>query len=251
MTRKKFIAGNWKLNTTLPEAIALAKSVVASVGSITTVDIAICPPYISLAAVREVIQGSSIKLGAQDVHWEEKGAFTGKVSSSMLKSVGVDYVIIGHSEQRSYFHETDQTVNKKLKAVLLAKMLPILCVGETLEQRNSGVMESVLDTQVRGAFAGIKKEDAAICTVAYEPVWAIGTGVNATSKQANDAHIFIRSVLAELYDSPTAETVRIQYGGSLKPENAKEILMQSDVDGGLIGGASLKADSFAGIVVPR
>jgi triosephosphate isomerase len=248
MARKIFIAGNWKMNTTRDEAVALAKGVVEKLGSVTDVDVAVCPPYTNLESVAEVVKGSNVKLGAQDVHWEEKGAFTGKISCAMLKSVGVEYVIIGHSEQRTYFGETDETVNKKIKAALAAGLKPIVCVGETLDERNEGKMQQVVETQVRGAFKDLSKEQALICTIAYEPVWAIGTGVTATNDQANEAHAFIRSVLSGLYDDDCAEGLRIQYGGSMKPGNAKELLAESDVDGGLIGGAALKADDFAGIV---
>ncbi len=248
--RKKFIAGNWKMNTTIDEAVALAKDVVKTMGNTSDVDIAICPPYTSLYAVSEVLKGSTVKLGAQDVHWETKGAFTGKVSCPMLKSVGVTYVIIGHSEQRTYFHETNETVNKKVKAVLAAGLLPIICVGETLEERKSGKMDAVIESHTVGAFAGISAEDALKCTIAYEPVWAIGTGETATPQQANEAHVYIRKLLTRLYGTSTAEQIRIQYGGSMKADNAKALLGQSDVDGGLIGGASLKASDFAGIVKP-
>lgn len=251
MARKTFIAGNWKMNTTLDDAVELAKSVVDTVGSITEVDIAICPPYVSLSSVYEVIKGSNIKLGAQDVHWEKQGAYTGKICCGMLKSVGVTYVIIGHSEQRTYFHETDETVNKKAKAALADGLLPIVCIGETLDERKNGTMEAVVNTQIRAAFDGIIKEDALKCTIAYEPVWAIGTGETATPQQANEAHTFVRKILADIYDTDTAESIRIQYGGSMKPANAKELLEQPDVDGGLIGGASLKADLFAGIINPQ
>jgi triosephosphate isomerase len=251
MARKKFIAGNWKMNTTASEAVTLAKEVVNSVGNQTAVDVAVCPPYVNLHAVAEVLKGSSVKLGAQDVHWEPKGAFTGKISCEMLKNVGVTYVIIGHSEQRTYFHESDETVNKKVKAVLASGLLPIICIGETLNERNCGKMEKVVEAQTRGAFAGIGEADAQKCTVAYEPVWAIGTGVNATPQQANEAHVFVRKIVANIYDRDTADAIRIQYGGSMKAENAKELLAQSDVDGGLIGGASLKAEFFAGIVCAK
>ncbi|MBD3314812.1 MAG: triose-phosphate isomerase [Chitinivibrionales bacterium] len=250
MPRKKFIAGNWKMNTTIDEAVELAKGVVAAVGDCTDVDIAVCPPYTNLVAVGEAIKGSNIKLGAQDVHWVEKGAFTGKVSCAMLKAVSVEYVIIGHSEQRTYFGETNETVNKKTKAALGAGLKPIVCVGETLDERNDGKMETIVEAQVRGAFEGIERDGALTCTIAYEPVWAIGTGVNATPEQANEAHAFIRRILAEIYDDDFAQSMRIQYGGSMKPGNAKDLLGQSDVDGGLIGGAALKADDFAGIVKP-
>ena len=251
MARKKFIAANWKMNTTLEEAASLTKGIVAKLGSCNDVDIALCPPYVNLQLVSGIIKGSTIKLGAQDVHWEIKGAYTGKVSCVMLKSVGVTYIIIGHSEQRTYFHETNETVNKKVKATLAAGLLPIICVGETLEERKSGKMESVVESHVRGAFAGISKEDAIKCTIAYEPVWAIGTGETATPEQANEAHVFIRKILTALFDAECSQKVRIQYGGSMKPDNAKALLSLSDVDGGLIGGASLKVDDFAGIVVPK
>ncbi len=251
MARKKFIAGNWKMNTTLEEACALATGLVKKLGAISDVDIAICPPYSNLKPVYDIVKGSTIRLGAQDVHWEAKGAFTGKVSCAMLKSVGVTYVIIGHSEQRTYFHETNETVNKKVKAALASGLLPIVCVGETLDERKSGKMESVVENHVRGGFMGISKDDALKCTIAYEPVWAIGTGETATPAQANEAHIFIRKILTSLYDAESGQKLRIQYGGSMKPDNAKALLALSDVDGGLIGGAALKVDDFAGIVVPK
>jgi triosephosphate isomerase len=251
MARRKFIAGNWKMNTTAAEAVELAKGVVAAVGSVTDVDIAVCPPYPNLAAVCDIVRDSNVKLGAQDVHWEEKGAYTGKVSCAMLKALGVEYVIIGHSEQRAMFGETDEMVNRKVRAALRSGLKPIVCVGETLEERNGGQMEDVVERQVRDAFAGIEVTDAFNCTIAYEPVWAIGTGVNATPAQANEAHVFIRGILADMYSEDLAQTITIQYGGSMKPENAKELLSQDDVDGGLIGGASLKPADFAGIVVPR
>ena len=251
MARKVFIAGNWKMNTTVDEALTLARGIVEKAGAQTDVDVAICPPYTNLAAVARVIEGSSIKLGAQDVHWEEKGAFTGKVSCSMLKAVGVTYVIIGHSEQRQYFGETDETVNNKVKVTLAAGLLPIVCVGETLSERKGDKVEAVLSTQIRGAFAGIDATDVLKCTIAYEPVWAIGTGETATPQQANEAHAYIRTVLTECYDAALAQQIVIQYGGSMKPDNAKELLAQPDVDGGLIGGAALKADAFAGIIFPQ
>ncbi|MDO5575891.1 MAG: triose-phosphate isomerase [Fibrobacter sp.] len=250
MARKIFIAGNWKMNTNFEEAIALSKDIVNTLGNTTDVDIAVCPPYTNLQAVSEIVKGSAIKLGAQDVHWEKSGAYTGKVSCGMLKSVGVQYVIIGHSEQRTYFGETDETVNKKIKAALASGLLPIICVGETLEERKSGKMDAVISRQVKGAFEGISSDDALKCTIAYEPVWAIGTGETATPQQANDAHKFIRSIVSQIFSEEVAQAVRIQYGGSMKPDNAKALLAQSDVDGGLIGGAALKASSFAGIVNP-
>jgi triosephosphate isomerase (TIM) len=251
MARKKFIAGNWKMNTTIDEAVILAKAVVEKMGKVTDVDIAVCPPYISLKAVSRALKDSSVKLGAQDVHWEAKGAYTGKVSCAMLKSVGVEYVIIGHSEQRQYFHETNETVNKKVNAALAAGLLPIVCVGETLDERKTGKLFSVVEAQTKGAFAGVSKADALKCTIAYEPVWAIGTGEVATPEQANEMHVFIRKQVSSMYDTDTANAMRIQYGGSMKPDNAKALLALSDVDGGLIGGAALKADDFFGIVKPK
>ncbi|MGA3050683.1 MAG: triose-phosphate isomerase [Chitinispirillaceae bacterium] len=250
MARRKFIAGNWKMNTTLDEARVLARSLVDMAGKITDVDIAVCPPYTNLFAVGEIIKGSNVHLGAQDVHWEAKGAYTGKVSTAMLKSVGVKYVIIGHSEQRSFFNETDETVNKKVKATLAAGLLPIICVGETLDERKKGLLKIVIERQVKGAYSGIGETDAVKTTIAYEPVWAIGTGEVASPAQANEAHIFIRSVIAGIYSKSIAESVRIQYGGSMKPDNAKDLLALSDVDGGLIGGAALKAQDFLGIIKP-
>ena len=248
MARKIFIAGNWKMNTTLSDAVELAKGVVAAVGSSSDVDVAICPPYVNLSAVYEVIKDSAVKLGAQDVHWEKHGAYTGKICCGMLKSVGVTYVIVGHSEQRTYFHETDETVNKKVRAVLDAGLLPIVCIGETLDERKSGKMEAVVETQTRGAFADISREDALKCTIAYEPVWAIGTGETATPRQADEAHKFVRKIVADIYDEDAAQSIRIQYGGSMKPDNARELLALADVDGGLIGGAALDAESFEGII---
>jgi triosephosphate isomerase len=250
MSRKKFIAGNWKMNTNLEDAAKLAQDIVTTMGTVADVDIAICPPYTNLSEVSKIVKGSTVKLGAQDVFWEASGAYTGKVSCAMLKSVGVTYVIIGHSEQRQYFGETDDTVNKKVKATLAAGMFPIICVGETLEERKGGKMETVVERQTRGGFAGLSNEDAQKCTIAYEPVWAIGTGETATPKQANDAHVFIRGIIKEMFGVGIADGMRIQYGGSMKPDNAKELLAQSDVDGGLIGGAALKAAAFFGIVKP-
>lgn len=250
MARKTFIAGNWKMNTTLEESIALAKDMVATLGDETAVDVALCAPYTNLSAVGQILKGSNIKLGAQDVHWEEAGAYTGKVSCSMLKSVGVEYVILGHSEPRQFFGETDETVNKKVKAVLASELTPIICVGELLEEREAGTTEKVCDTQVRGAYAGLSKDEALKTVVAYEPVWAIGTGKTATPEQADEVHAFIRTVLADMYDGEVADSIVIQYGGSMNPKNAKELLGKENVDGGLIGGASLKAELFEGVVRP-
>ncbi|MGM0442581.1 MAG: triose-phosphate isomerase [Fibrobacterota bacterium] len=251
MSRKPFIAGNWKMNKTVSESVELASDVVKELDGVTGVDVAICVPYTSLTEVARVLDGTPIKLGAQDVHWEESGAFTGKVSCAMLQSAGVEYVILGHSEQRTYFHETDETVNRKMKAVLANGLKPILCVGETLEQRESNVTDTVVESQINGALDGVSAADLQNTTIAYEPVWAIGTGKTATPEMAQEVHGKIRSLVAEMYDADTAEKVRLQYGGSMKPANAKELLAQNDIDGGLIGGASLKADLFKGVVSPR
>jgi len=245
--RRKIIAGNWKMNKTIPEAVDLARAVVKAVEG-AEAEVVVCPTYVCLQAVHEVVKGTNVALGAQDVHWEEKGAFTGKVSCDMLKSAGVKFVIVGHSEQRTYFHETNETVNKKVKAVLKSGLLPIICVGETLAEREAGAMEKVVEDHVCGAYAGLSKEDALKTVIAYEPVWAIGTGRNATPEQAQEVHAFIRRVLLKLYDGELASKLRIQYGGSMKPDNAAELLRKPDVDGGLIGGAALKAEDFNGIV---
>lgn len=249
--RKKIIAGNWKMNKSVADSAALAKELV----SLTTgqawaekTDIVICPTFLALDRVNEVVKGSAIKLGAQDVHFENQGAFTGKVSIDMLKAIGVTYVILGHSEQRTLFGETDENVRKKTAKVLAEGLTPIICVGETLAERDANITEKVVAVQVKAAYHGLSKSDAAKTVIAYEPVWAIGTGRTASDEQAQAVHKFIRGILVEIYDLELAESIRIQYGGSMKPDNAKGLLNQPDVDGGLIGGASLKADSFLGII---
>lgn len=238
------------MNTTVAESIELAKDVVEAVGNVSDVEVAVCPPFTSLYAVSEVLKGSNVKLGAQDVHWEESGAFTGKISVAMLKSAGVECVILGHSEQREYFGETNETVNKKVKATLAGDLQPIICVGETLEEREGGKMEAVVRSHVEGAYAGLSADEALKTVIAYEPVWAIGTGVTASPGQADEAHAFIRTVLTETFNADVASKLQIQYGGSMKPGNAKELLGKENVDGGLIGGASLKAELFKGVVIP-
>ena len=248
--RKIVIAGNWKMNKTVAESVRLASEVAAAARDVQNVVVVVAPTYLALAKVADVLQGTKVKLAAQDVHWEKQGAYTGKVSADMLKEIGVDYVIIGHSEQRTYFGETDDTVNKKVKKVLALGMSPIICIGETLAERQGGRLESVLTTQVNGAYEGLSIDDARRTVIAYEPVWAIGTGVTATDDEAQQAHAFVRSLLAKLYGDELAQSISIQYGGSMKPENAAGLLAQKDIDGGLIGGAALKADSFLGIVTP-
>jgi triosephosphate isomerase len=250
MTRRKILAGNWKMHKTVEESAALAAEIAAALkANPTEHEVVVCPTYVALDRVAAALKGSSVAVGAQDMHWENQGAFTGKISGDMLKTLGVTYVILGHSEQRAYFGETDATVNKKTIKALADGLTPIVCVGETLEEREGNVTEKVVETQVRGAYAGISAAEAAKTVIAYEPVWAIGTGRTATSQQAQDVHKFIRGLLASLYNGPTAESVRIQYGGSMKPENAAELLAQPDIDGGLIGGAALKTESFLGIIL--
>ncbi len=245
--RKRIIAGNWKMNTTVEEAVELAQAIKDAYDN-HDVDVVLCPPFTNLYAVHNVINGTPIGLGAQDMYWENHGAFTGQICAGMLQSVGCQYVIIGHSERRQYFNETDETVNKKVKKALEAGLNPIVCVGELLEEREAGNTDKVVAKQVRGAFKDLSNEDAAKLVIAYEPVWAIGTGKVATPEQAQQVHKMIRDLVAELYDQALADAIRIQYGGSMKPDNAKELLGQPDIDGGLIGGAALKADSFLGIV---
>ncbi|MGF1572980.1 MAG: triose-phosphate isomerase [Sumerlaeia bacterium] len=255
MTRKPFIAGNWKMNCTYGAADDLIKALRPLVDDITTVDIAVCPTFTALAPVKAGLCGSVIQLGAQNLHtvakdgkFAQSGAYTGEISAEMLKDAGVAWVILGHSERRQYFCETDATVNAKVNAAFSQGLLPIICVGETLDERESGITMNVVETQVRGCYAGLSAEHAAQTVVAYEPVWAIGTGKTASPEQAQEVHAFIRSILNSLYGSTVAEAVRIQYGGSMKPGNAAELLSQPDIDGGLIGGAALVASDFAAII---
>jgi len=247
--RKPIIAGNWKMNKTIHEAIDLANKVKRETYNLEAIDIVLCPPYTALDEVSEVIVDTNIKLGAQDVYWEKEGAFTGEVSCAMLKDAGCEYVIIGHSERRAYFHETNETVNKKVKAALNSGLRPIMCVGETLAERKSGKTFDVIKDHVENGIKGLKEDEMEKVVIAYEPVWAIGTGVNATKDEAEEAHKYIRTVvLTGLYSKELSDTVRIQYGGSVKPDNIKELIGEPDVDGALVGGASLKAESFVEIV---
>jgi len=248
MARKPILAGNWKMHKNRAEAAALAKELVAKVGDVTDADVVICPVFTSLDAALDAVKGSNIKVGAQNCHFEEKGAYTGEISAGMLKEVGVDYVIIGHSERRQYFNETDAAINKKAQALYAQGLTPIICVGETLEERESGQMEAVIKRQVTDCLAGLPKEKVAVSVLAYEPVWAIGTGKTASKEQAQEVHALIRKLLAEQFDEATAQAVRIQYGGSVKPNNIAELMAQPDIDGALVGGAALDADSFAAIV---
>lgn len=245
--RKKIIAGNWKMNTTVEQAVELAQTVKQRYDNY-AVDVVLCAPFTNLYAVHQVIQDAPIALGAQDVFWEESGAFTGQISAGMLKAVGCQYVIIGHSERRQYFGETDDTVNKKIKKALEHRLTPIVCVGELLEQRAAHQTKAVVERQIVGALAGLKQTDVAQLVIAYEPVWAIGTGKVATPQQAQEVHNYIRKLVAKKVSSSVADHIRIQYGGSMKPDNAGDLFAQPDIDGGLIGGASLQADSFLGII---
>ena len=241
--RKAVIAGNWKMNKTRPEAKALIEELIPRAAD-ASCEVVICVPFTNLETAVSLTEGTNIKVGAENVHFEKSGAFTGEISADMLTELGVEYVIIGHSERRQYFGETDETVNKRTKAALAAGLKPIVCVGELLDEREAGITEEVISTQVKLGFAGISAEDMKKTIIAYEPVWAIGTGKTATSVQAEEVCLFIRETLAKLYDKATADAVTIQYGGSMNPKNAAELLAQPDVDGGLIGGASLKAADF-------
>ncbi len=246
--RQPIIAGNWKMNKNITEAIDLANNLKRGLCDIEGAEIVICPPFTSLSDVKEVIMETNIKLGAQDVYWEKEGAFTGEVSAPMLRELGCEYVIIGHSERRQFFGETNQTVNRKVKAALSEKLKPIVCVGEKLEERKSQKTFEVVKDHIENGLAGLSKEDMQKVTIAYEPVWAIGTGVNATKEQAEEVHKYIRGLIGKMFGEETAGDVRIQYGGSVKADNIKELIAEEDVDGALVGGASLKADSFIQIV---
>ncbi len=246
--RKINISGNWKLNKTASETKALLVELKDAVATAQKTEIVICPTFVSLSVAGEILQGSNIKLGAQNLFWQESGAFTGEISATQLKDVGCEYVIIGHSERRQYFHESDSTVNKRLIAALNAELLPIVCIGETLEQRESEETFSVIESQLEGALAEVPEAAMSQIALAYEPVWAIGTGRTATPEQAEDVHRFIRRKIQSLYSEQISANLIIQYGGSVKPANAFDLLKQPDIDGALVGGASLDADSFAGIV---
>lgn len=246
--RTKFIAGNWKMYTNGATAEALAAAVAKGLAGETRVTVAVCPPFPYLARVGQALKGSAVGLGAQNLYPEKEGAFTGEVSAPMLADAGCQYVIVGHSERRQKFGETDAFINKKVHAGLAAGLKVILCIGETLQEREANQTDKVLDTQVTGSLAGISGEALAKVTLAYEPVWAIGTGKNATPQQAQDAHAFIRKRVAQLCGTGPANALIIQYGGSVKPDNAAVLLGQPDVDGALVGGASLQADGFLAIV---
>ncbi|WP_153557950.1 triose-phosphate isomerase [Roseimaritima sediminicola] len=248
MTRRTLIAGNWKMNTRRDSAAALAKGVVDGLSDSTDVEVVLCPPSVYLAAVEECVVGTHVALGGQNLCAEGDGAFTGEVNAAMLTDIGCGYVILGHSERRQLFGETDADVSKKLHAALAGNLIPIVCVGETQQQRETGETEQVVREQVKGSLAGLDEARAAGIVIAYEPVWAIGTGLTATPEQAEAVHAFIRKLLAEDFGEDVAGQIRLQYGGSVKPANAKELLGQENIDGALVGGASLKAEDFLQII---
>ena len=246
--RKIIIAGNWKMNKTVAEALDLVGDLKRALANIKEVDIVICPPFTALSEVSKAVLDSNIRLGAQNISEHSFGAYTGEIAAGMLKEFSTRYVIVGHSERRQYYHETDEIVSKKALATLKASLKPIVCIGESLAEREEKMTEKVLETQMRGSLAGFSKAQMEETIVAYEPVWAIGTGKTATAFQAQGAHAFIRHLLGKLFDDTVARRVRIQYGGSVKPSNARELMSLPDVDGALVGGASLEPRSFADIV---
>src|SRR5256885_4046110 len=247
--RKKIVAANWKMNMTQPESAAFIKSLLREIGDMADVEIVIVPPFTAITKVTESLgKSQNIKVGAQNMHWERSGAFTGEISAALLRDLFVRYVVLGHSERRRLFGETDEIVNRKVRAAHEAVLRPIVCVGETLKQRDRGNVDKILSIQLRGSLAGLGPKELQETVIAYEPVWAIGTGRNATPEQAQEAHAFIRHTLHKMADDTTAERVRIQYGGSVKPENAQELMSQPDIDGALVGGASLDPRSFVQIV---
>src|SRR6516162_7417343 len=247
--RKKIIAANWKMNMTQGESERFVESFLRDIGEIADIEVVIIPPFTAIAKVSEALgQAHNIKVGAQNMYWEKSGAFTGEISAPLLRDLFVRYVVLGHSERRTLFGETDEIVNRKVRAAHEGKLRPIVCIGETLDQRDKGNVEKILSIQLRGSLAGLKPKELQDSVIAYEPVWAIGTGRNATPQQAQEAHAFIRRILCEMSDQITAKRVRIQYGGSVKPDNARELMTQPDIDGALVGGASLDPRSFAQIV---
>ena len=246
--RKPLIAGNWKMHTTVQEAEQLAAAVVNAASNAADRDVMIAPPYTALAAVGRVLSGTGVLLGAQNVHWEEAGAFTGEISGAMLRDVGCAMAIIGHSERRHVFGETDFMINSRITGGLQSGLIPVFCIGETLKQREAGNTLKVLEDQVRAGLAGVEVADGGRIVLAYEPVWAIGTGKTATEAQAQEVHAFIRNLLADMYEKNIAAGIRILYGGSVKPENIDILMQQDDIDGALVGGAALKAESFERII---
>ena len=245
--RRPIIAGNWKMNKTIAEGIEFVKEIKEKVAE-TDVEVLLCAPAIMLSELQKEAAGSNVKIGAQNMHYEDNGAFTGEISPVMLKDIGIEYVLIGHSERRQFFNESDDTVNKKVKKAIKTGLTPIMCCGETLEEREAGNTKEVVKKQVVLAFMGVSSEDAANIVIAYEPIWAIGTGKTSTSEDANEVIAFIRETIKALYNDAVSETTRIQYGGSVSPSNVETIMNESDIDGALVGGASLKAENFLGLV---
>jgi triosephosphate isomerase len=248
MKRRPLIAGNWKMHTTIAEARALADSVVAASHQTTDRDVMIAPPFTALSAVSEVVAGSPVLLGAQNVHWEEQGAFTGEISPAMLRDIGARLALVGHSERRHFFMESDAMVNRRLAGALQHGIIPVFCIGETFQEREANQTLAVLEKQLRAGLADISLDDSSQLIIAYEPVWAIGTGKTATEAQAQDVHAFVRQTVAALFEKNIAGQIRILYGGSVKPENIDILMQQVDIDGVLVGGAALKAESFARII---
>jgi len=248
MTRTPIIAGNWKMYKTVKESVDFAKQLQEKLRDVKDREILICPTALAVSPVAEALRFSNIMVGCQDAHWEHEGAFTGNVSPAMFKEEGVKYIILGHSEKRQFDNDTNQRINSKLKNVLRIGLRAIVCVGETWPEREAGKTENVIESQIAGCFEGIGLGDLESIVIAYEPVWAIGTGKTATPEQANEVHAFIRKLVGKKYNSEAADKMRIQYGGSVKPENIKELMAQPDIDGALVGGASLKVDSFVSIV---
>jgi triosephosphate isomerase len=248
MNRKPLIAGNWKLNKTVREAIELVTLLKRSIRDTQTVEVVVCPVFTALSEVAETLLESGIRVGAQDVFWEDKGAFTGEVSAALLKEAGAAFVIVGHSERRQYFHETDGAVNRKTRAALKTGLVPIVCVGETSAERESGKTFEVVRSQLQGGFEKFSPEEMRKLVIAYEPVWAIGTGKVATPAQAQEVHVSIRRELSKVFGAETAEVIRILYGGSVKPDNISQLMSEPDIDGALVGGASLEAAAFSEIV---
>lgn len=246
--RRPLLAGNWKMNNRISEGVELVEALLKDLGDVSDREVLVCPPFTALSAIAPILDGTAIKLGAQNMHDQPKGAFTGEIAASMLTELGCSYVILGHSERRQYFHEDDASINRKAKAALQNGLRPIICVGETKQERDAGYAENVVITQLRGCYADMTPDQMRETVVAYEPVWAIGTGDTATPEDAQKMHATIRQVLTELSDEATAQSIRIQYGGSVKPDNVDVLMAQPDIDGALVGGASLKASDFLRIV---
>ncbi|MDH3267770.1 MAG: triose-phosphate isomerase [Ignavibacteria bacterium] len=246
--RRKVIAGNWKMNMNLHQSQKLVSEILNGLGKDSKAEVIVCPPFTSLSEVNSLLKDTQVKLGAQNMYFEESGAYTAEISADMLKSVGCEYVIIGHSERRVIFNESDELINNKVKAALTKDLKPIFCIGELLEQRESGKTMQVVSTQIEKGLEGISPEQMKNIIIAYEPIWAIGTGKTATPQQAQEVHLFIRELVAKKFSSLVAESLIIQYGGSVKPDNSGELLSQKDIDGALVGGACLKADSFLSII---